>query len=123
MGMIFLDSCGSVIDDPDEWQEAIRPFLEVDRRDQRSGPCEDDCQLTAIGIEDAVRYEADYLDPRSHVHIDRILAYYMQQGLYPEKLHEGPQGLPCGGILSNNDPYGIGGIDVMSAAYLKKWDR
>lgn len=101
MGMIFLDSCGSVIDDPDEWQEAIRPFLEMERREIIEGPCEDDCQVTAIGIEDAVRYEADYLDPRSHVHIDRILAYYMQQGLYPEKLYEGPQGLPCGGILTN----------------------
>jgi len=99
--MILLDSCGQVIEDPDEYQAAIKPFLEMERREIIEGPCEDDCQVTAVMIEDAVRYEADYLDPRSHVHIDRILAYYTQQGLYPEKLHGGPPGLPCGGILSN----------------------
>lgn len=103
--MFLLYDTGEPILDPDDYEEtfqaAVKPLLEMEQMDQRSGPCEDDCQVTAVMIEDAVRYEANYLDPRSHAHIDRILTYYMQQGLYPEKLHNGPPGLPCGGILTN----------------------
>jgi len=100
--MLILDNEGYVIDsDDDLFYEALKPFQEAQRRMEREGPCEDDCQVTAVLIEDAVRYEGGYLDPRSHAHIDRILSYFMQQGLYPETLHEGPPGLPCGGILTN----------------------
>ena len=61
MGMIFLGSCGEVIDDPDEFQAAIRPFLEMERQDQRSGPCEDDCQVTAQYIDGSEgRFDPDF---------------------------------------------------------------
>lgn len=94
--MLILDNEGYVINsDDDLFYEALKPFQEAQRRMEREGPCEDDCQLTAVMIEDAVRYEAGYLDP----HIDP--SYFVQQGLYPEMLHDGPPGLPCGGILTN----------------------
>lgn len=100
MGMIFLGSCGEVIDDPDEFQDAVRPFLEMERRDQRSGPCEDDHIMVAPLIEDAERFERGYFDPDA---IDYFIADLLlgPGSLYPQNLHDGPPGLPCGGILTN----------------------
>lgn len=96
--MLILDNEGYVIYPEDDlFYEALKPFQEAQRREVREGPCEDDTVMVAPLIEDAVRYERDYFG-----HIDRLIQQYLCSGnMYPERLHDGPPGLPYGGILTN----------------------
>lgn len=96
--MLILDNEGYVINsDDDLFYEALKPFQEAQRREVREGPCEDDAVMVAPLIEDAVRYESGYFG-----HIDQMIQRYLCSGyMYPERLHDGPPGLPCGGILAN----------------------
>ncbi len=101
MGMIFLGSCGEVIDDPEEFQQAIRPFLEMERREIIEGPCEDDCQVTAQYIDGSEgRFDPDFgAEMQAFEKFLRTGIY--PDGLYPGAIWDGAKPLPCGGILTN----------------------
>ena len=103
--MIILDSCGNPINpetDPDEYFEAIRPFQEIEKKDRFFGPCEDDCQVTAIAIEESERFERGMLkDCEEAIFREYLRTGKIPTGMYPSILFDGPEGLPCGGLLAN----------------------
>ena len=99
---IILDECGSWVEpDNDAFYEAIRPFQEMERREAFEGPCEDDCQVTAEMIDGS----SGPFDPDFGAEL-RAFEKFLQTGIYPSGLYpevfwDGPQPLPCGGLLTN----------------------
>jgi hypothetical protein len=95
------------VPDDDAFYEAIRPFLEMERREIFEGPCDDDCQVTAEMIDGSSGpFDSDFgAELRAFEKFLQTGIY--PSGLYPEIFWDGPQPLPCGGLLSNK--VGTGG--------------
>ena len=100
--MIILDSCGQPIEDFDEIQIALKPFVEIHRQNKRSAACEDDCEATAVAIGEAERFERSYLkDAEEAIFQNFLLTGRFPTGMYPKTMFDGAEGLPCGGLLTN----------------------
>lgn len=99
---IILDTCGQAIEpDDDAFYEAIEPFRKMERADLRSGPCDDDCQLTAEFIDGSRGpFDSDFgAELQAFEKFLRTGIY--PDGLYPDAFWNGAKPLPCGGILTN----------------------
>ena len=103
--MFLLYDTGEPILDPDDYEEtfqaAVKPLLEMEQMDQRFGPCEDDCAVTAQYIDGSEGpFDPDFsAEMRAFEKFLRSGVY--PDGLYPETFWDGAKPLPCGGILSN----------------------
>lgn len=90
------------VEDFEEIQASKKPFIEIHRQNERSAACEDDCEVTAIAIGEAERFEPGYLkDAEEAIFQNFLKTGRFPTGMYPKTLFDGAEGLPCGGLLTN----------------------